>query len=96
MSDTVNTAVAALIEKLGGEGFDAKAKFVLGEEGSIIIDEDGVRAGDEDAEVTLTADVETFEQILSGDMNPTGAFMSGKLIIDGDMSAAMRLAAVLA
>ena len=96
MSDTINTAVEALSEKLGGNGFDATAKFVLGDEGSLIVDENGVRAGDDDAEVTLTADVETFEQILSGDLNPTGAFMSGKLTIDGDMSAAMRLASVLA
>ncbi len=95
MSDTINTAVAALNEKLG-DGFDATAKFVLGEEGSVIVDENGVRAGDDDADVTLTADVETFEQILSGDLNPTGAFMSGKLTIDGDMSAAMRLASALA
>ncbi|MGH1415915.1 MAG: SCP2 sterol-binding domain-containing protein [Pelagimonas sp.] len=95
MSDTINTAVAALAEKLG-DGFDATAKFVLGEEGSVIVDENGVRAGDDDADVTLTADVDTFEQILSGDLNPTGAFMSGKLTIDGDMSAAMRLASALA
>lgn len=95
MSDTINSAVAALTEKLG-DGFDASAKFVLGDEGSVIVDENGVRAGDDDADVTLTADVETFEQILSGDLNPTGAFMSGKLTIDGDMSAAMRLASALA
>ncbi|WP_299923884.1 SCP2 sterol-binding domain-containing protein [uncultured Pelagimonas sp.] len=95
MSDTINSAVAALNEKLG-DGFDASAKFVLGDEGSVIVDENGVRAGDDDADVTLTADVETFEQILSGDLNPTGAFMSGKLTIDGDMSAAMRLASALA
>ncbi len=95
MSDTINTAVAALTEKLG-EGFDASAKFVLGDEGSVIVDENGVRAGDDDADVTLTADVDTFEQILSGALNPTGAFMSGKLTIDGDMSAAMRLASALA
>lgn len=96
MSDIISTAVSALTEKLGGEGFDATAKFVLGDEGSLIIDENGVRAGDDDADVTLTADVDTFEQILTGDLNPTGAFMSGKLTIDGDMSAAMRLASVLA
>ncbi|MDA4747071.1 SCP2 sterol-binding domain-containing protein, partial [Enterobacter hormaechei] len=54
-------------------------------------DEDGVRAGDEDAEVTLTASRETFEGILNGDVNPATAFMMGKLKIDGSMGVAMQL-----
>lgn len=96
MSDTVSAAVAALNEKLGGEGFDGTAKFVMGDEGSFIVDESGAREGDADADVTLSADVETFQQIFEGDLNPTTAFMSGSLKIDGDMGAAMRLAQVLA
>ena len=96
MSDVIGTAVAALNEKLAGDGFAGTAKFVMGDEGSIIVDESGARAGDDDADVTLTADVDTFQQIFDGDLNPTSAFMSGKLAIDGDMGAAMRLAQVLA
>jgi putative sterol carrier protein len=96
MSDTVSAAVAALNEKMGGAGFDGTAKFVLGDEGSFIVDENGAREGDDDADVTLSADVDTFQQIFEGDLNPTSAFMSGKLKIDGDMGAAMRLAQVLA
>jgi putative sterol carrier protein len=95
MSDTVTAAVAALTEKMGGESFDGSAKFSLGDEGSLIIDSDGVRIGDDETDVTLSADVETFKEILSGELNPTAAFMSGKLSVDGDMSAAMRLASVL-
>ena len=53
-----------------------------------------MRASDEDADVTLSADVDTFEQILSEDLNPTAAFMSGKLSVDGDMGIAMKLASV--
>ena len=64
-------------------------------EGCIMIDENGVRAGDEDADCTLTADAETFQGMLSGDVNPTSAFMSGGLQVDGDMSAAMKLGALL-
>lgn len=95
MSDTVNAAVTALNEKMGGEGFDGTAKFVIEDEGSLIIDGNGAHAGDEEADVTLTASQETFESILSGDLDPTSAFMSGKLALDGDMGAAMRLAQVL-
>jgi putative sterol carrier protein len=96
MSDIVNAAVEALNAKMGGEGFDATAKFAIEGEGAIIIDADGARVSDDDADVTLTADQDTFQSILSGELNPTAAFMSGKLSIDGDMGAAMRLSSVLA
>ncbi len=96
MSDIVSAAVAALSEKLGGDAFDGSAKFAIEGEGAILIDAEGVRASDDDADVTMTADVDTFQAILSGELNPTAAFMSGKLAIDGDMGAAMKLGAVLA
>lgn len=95
MSEVITAAVDALNKKLDGEGFDGTAKFVIEDEGSLIIDENGARAGDDDADVTLSADAETFQQILEGELNPTTAFMSGKLAIDGDMGAAMRLGGVL-
>ena len=94
MSDIINKAVAALNEKLGG-GFDGSAKFVLNGEGAIMMDGDGARAGDEDADVTLTADADVFQGILDGSQNPTAAFMTGKLSVDGDMGLAMKLAGVL-
>lgn len=95
MSDTINNAVEALNAKLDGEGFDGNAKFVIEDEGAIMLDSDGARAGDEDADVTMTADADTFRDILEGNLNPTSAFMSGRLKIDGDMGAAMRLAPAL-
>lgn len=94
MSEVINAAVAALTEKLSG-GFDGVAKFVIEDEGAIVLDSDGVRAADEDAEVTLTASADVFQSILSGDLNATSAFMSGQLQVDGDMSAAMRLGSIL-
>ncbi len=50
MSEVVTKAVQKLGEKI--DSFDSVAKFVITGEGAIMIDEDGVRAGDEDAEVT--------------------------------------------
>lgn len=94
MSDIINKAVEALSAKMDG-GFDGTVKFAIEGEGAIMIDADGVRAADEDAECTLTADAETFEAILGGDLNPTAAFMSGKLSVDGDMGQAMKLGSVL-
>ena len=91
----IEEAVAALTDKIAG-GFDAgTAKFEIEGEGGIIVDGSGVRAGDDDAAVTLKADAETFRGILSGDVNPTTAFMTGKLAVDGDMGRAMKLAGVL-
>lgn len=95
MTAVIDQAVTALNEKMGGEGFDGIAKFVIEDEGSVIIDGDGARAGDDEADVTLTADAETFRSILEGELNPTAAFMTGKLSVDGDMGKAMQLGSVL-
>ena len=94
MSDVITAAVAALSKKLAN-GFDGVAKFVIPGEGAIMADASGVRAADEPADVTLTAEAEVFRAILEGEMNPTMAFMTGKLKIDGSMGLAMKLAAVL-
>lgn len=94
MSDVVTEAVAALNAKMNG-GFDGRAKFDIEGEGSIIIDANGARAGDDDADVTLMASTETFKAILDGELNATTAFMTGKLTVDGDMGQAMKLSSVL-
>lgn len=95
MSDVIETAVTKLNEKLSGSGFDAVAKFVLEGAGAVMVDGAGAHAGDEEADVTLTATPDVFEAMLAGDLNPTAAFMSGKLAVDGDMGAAMRLGGLL-
>jgi putative sterol carrier protein len=96
MSDIVTQAVAVLNEKLSGAAFSGTAKFDITGEGCVMMDASGARAGDEPADVTLTADADTFQSILEGETNPTSAFMSGKLAVDGDMGMAMQLASALA
>ena len=94
MSEVISQAVAVLSEKIDG-GFDGSAKFVIPGEGAIMLDQQGVREGDEDADCTMTADAETFQNILNGEQNPTAAFMTGQLKVDGDMGTAMKLGSVL-
>ncbi|MDG1936099.1 MAG: SCP2 sterol-binding domain-containing protein [Paracoccaceae bacterium] len=91
MSGIIKQAVTALSEKLGSGSFDGSAKFSIEGEGGVIIDAQGVRSGDDKTDVTLIADAETFQEILSGDLDPTSAFMGGRLRVEGDMSTAMRL-----
>ena len=55
MSEVIDAAVTALTAKLS-DGFDGVAKFVIPGEGAIMVDADGVRAGDDEADVTLTAE----------------------------------------
>jgi|SRR5678816_1462358 putative sterol carrier protein len=50
-----------------------------------------VTEGATDGDVTIKASKDTFEKVASGDQNPTTAYMTGKLKIDGDMSAALKL-----
>jgi len=95
VSDVIDAAVVALNEKMSGAAFDGTAKFVIEGEGSVVVDGDGARASDEEASVTLTADADVFQEMMSGELNPTTAFMTGKLTVDGDMGLAMQLGSVL-
>ena len=94
MSNVIDVAVAALAAKMAN-GVDGVAKFVFQGEGAIMVDRDGVRAGDEPADVTLTADADVFRAMLEGELNPTTAFMTGRLTVDGSMGLAMQLGAAM-
>ena len=96
MSDIVAAAVKTLNARLGGEGIDGSVKLVIEGEGAVRLDDGGASADDGEADCTMTASAETFQSILDGDLDPTTAFMSGRLTVDGDMGLAMRLGSLLA
>ena len=50
-----------------------------------------VTEGGGEADCTITTSEENFEKMVTGDLNPTTAYMTGKLKIKGDMGAAMKL-----
>ncbi len=95
MSEVVDAAVEALNAKLDGEGIDGSVKFLIENEGAVRIDETGASADDAPADCTMTASSETFQGILDGTINPTSAFMTGRLKVEGDMGLAMKLGSVL-
>ena len=100
MSDILDKAVAALAEKLSGSSIGMVAKFVIENEGAVVVDGNqnppAISKGEGDAMVTISASQETFQELMSGQLNATAAYMGGKIKIDGDMGAAMKLASALA
>ena len=94
MSKVIDAAMKALSGKLGA-GFDGVAKFVFLGEGAIMVDAAGVRAGDDPAEVTLTATTDVFQALLAGEMSAATAYMSGKLALEGPITLAMKLGQAL-
>ena len=96
MSEILEKAVAAINDKMAEATFDSSVKFKIEDEGSIVVDSDGVRVSDEETDCTLIASLEVFTKILDGDMNATEAYMTGSLKVEGSMSAAMELSSLLA
>lgn len=95
MSDVVAKAVAELAQKFAGSDFGGTVKFEIEGEGSVFVDGESVEAADKEAAVTITASQDVFQDLMAGQLDPTSAYMSGKLKIDGDMGAAMKLASIL-
>ena len=96
MSEILEKAVAAINDKMAGATFDSSVKFKIEDEGSIVVDSDGVRISDEETDCTLIASLDVFTKILDGEMNATEAYMTGSLKVEGSMSAAMELSSLLA
>ena len=62
----------------------------------LITDPPAICEGKHDSpKCTVTVDSADFLKIVGGELNPQMAFMSGKLKIDGDMAAAIKLSEVL-
>ncbi len=94
----MNTVVAQFIENLSPKVKDTlhgTAKLVIKDEGSVMLDNTGARAGDDDADVTLIAPEAVFRAILDGSQNPAMAFMSGKLKVDGSSMRALKVSEIL-
>ncbi len=101
MNARVDTIISEMDKRLGANsGLGGTLKFDFGEAGSIFIDgtsePNAVISGDgKTADCTITLSLETFERLISRQLDPTSAFMQGKLRIAGDMGLAMKLSPIL-
>lgn len=95
MSETIAAAAEELKSRLEGQSIDGSVKFEIEGVGALRVEGDQVTQDDSDADCTISASEDTFRGLVSGDLSPTSAFMSGRLKVDGDMSKAMALSSLL-
>lgn len=89
-----------LRDRVGDDaGLGARVKFDFGDDGMIFIDgvsnPNTVSNEDAEADCTISISLEDFQSMTAGELDPTSAFMMGKLKVDGDMSIAMKLQGLL-
>lgn len=81
--------------KAAGSDFSRSVKFDMGGDGVIVIDGGKVTTTDAEADCTIKLSKEHLEEMMAGELNPTMAYMSGKLKIEGDLTVAMQLSQVI-
>ncbi|MDP1533709.1 MAG: SCP2 sterol-binding domain-containing protein [Rubrivivax sp.] len=90
----------AFRNKVGASsGLNATLKFDCGGEGVIVIDgrstPNTVDNVNRDTDCTVAISHENLVALVSGDLEPTTGFMTGKFKVSGDMSVALKLQRVL-
>jgi putative sterol carrier protein len=81
--------------RVESSGFDRSVKFDTGADGVIVIDGATISTTDAPADCTISISLDDLESLIAGELNPTAAFMQGKIKVEGDMSIAMALSQVI-
>ena len=81
--------------RVASAGFEHSVKFDTGSNGVIVIDGATVSNTDAPTDCTVKLSLDDLDSLIAGDLNPTMAFMSGKIKVEGDMTVAMALSQVL-
>jgi putative sterol carrier protein len=92
---SVEDIAAKMKSRVESSSFDRSVKFNMGSDGVIVIDGSSISTADSPADCTITLSLDDLESLISGDLHPTMAFMTGKIKIEGDMSVAMALSQIL-
>ena len=93
-------SVDAIVENLtqvlsSGPGLDGSLKMNFGDDGVVRIEGTSVSTKDSEADATINIDLEDAVAMMNGELNPTMAFMQGKLTVDGNMGMALKLGNLL-
>ncbi|ESX13567.1 SCP2 sterol-binding domain-containing protein [Mesorhizobium sp. M0761] len=81
--------------RVASAGFEHSVKFDTGSNGVIVIDGATVSNTDAPTDCTIKLSLDDLDSLIAGDLNPTMAFMSGKIKVEGDMSVAMALSQLI-
>ncbi|MAH87039.1 MAG: sterol-binding protein [Kiloniella sp.] len=93
-------SVEAIVDNLNqvlssGAGLDGSLKMNFGDDGVVRIEGTTVTTDDSDADATINITLEDAVAMMNGELNPTMAFMQGKLSVDGNMGMALKLGNLL-
>jgi len=96
----IQACTESLRTKVGvSSGLNATLKFDCGADGVIFVDgksvPNSVRNENMDADCIIAITLENLAEMLQGKLDPTAAFMTGKLKVTGDMGVALKLRNVL-
>jgi putative sterol carrier protein len=92
---SVQDIAGKLRPRVESSGFDRSVKFDTGGEGVIVIDGASISTTDAPADCVIKLSLDDLESLISGDLSPTTAFMTGRIKIEGDMSVAMELSQLI-
>jgi len=100
-SDQVNRIITRMGAAIGANsGLGGTFKFDFGETGSIYIDGKSVpntvsEGAGKAADCTISLSLETFDKMVTGELDGMSAFMQGRIRVSGDMALAMKLSSML-